>query len=386
MGIFDFFRKKKNVEIRAEKVYLSKIEDWINIKIKEIDAKNKKSFLLIKDKVNILEQEMKGKIIEAGEIDIEKKKSDERIKAVVGEGRKKYLEFVKNLLDDLKNLEEKEPEKSFEEINKIFSDFNKKAHMSYERATILIGKEMGNIKDSLKFFSKEILEIFNENKNIIDSFSAIKNVQLKLKQKEDFEFDIIEINKLINSLEGEITEKEKENERILSEIERIKKSPKHFEYLNKQEKLKSLKRELNEKFNELRHFIDFKALAKFHHIFEGKTEVINFHKDKFQQTFEKDNGENIIDLLDSANLNNKNISDKISEINKNKKEILEYEDCKDKTTDLHLKNEKIILEINELKKSREKEEKRLDKANENKENIVKWIKEELNKIGVELQQ
>src|SRR3989344_2066276 len=200
MGIFDFFRKKKNVESAAEKVHLSEIEDWSNVKIREIETKNKEIFLLIKEKVNVLEQEMKGKIIEAEEIDIEKKKSDERIKAAVGEGRNKYIEFVKNLLDNLKNLEEKEPEKSFEEISKIFNDFNKKAHMSYERATILIGKEMGNIRDSLKFFSKEILRIFNENKNIIDSLNTIRNVQLKLRQKEELDSDLTKINELINLL------------------------------------------------------------------------------------------------------------------------------------------------------------------------------------------
>src|SRR3989338_9414186 len=156
MGIFDFFRKKKSAEFAAEKVHSSEIGNWINVKIRNIDKKNKEIFLLIREKVGVLEKEMKGKIIAAEEINIEKKKSDERIKAVVEEGRNKYVEFVKNLLDDLRNLKEKEFEKSIEEINKIFSDFNKKAHMSYERATILIGKEMSSIRDSLKSFSKEI--------------------------------------------------------------------------------------------------------------------------------------------------------------------------------------------------------------------------------------
>jgi len=384
MGIFDFFRKKKSAEFAAEKVHSSEIGNWINVKIRNIDKKNKEIFLLIREKVGVLEQEMKGKIIAAEEINIEKKKSDERIKAVVEEGRNKYVEFVKNLLDDLRNLKEKEFEKSIEEINKIFSDFNKKAHMSYERATILIGKEMSSIRDSLKSFSKEILGIFNENKNIIDSLNIIRNVQLKLKQKEDFESDITRINELISFLESEISEKENESEKILSEIERIKKSPEHSEHLNRQEKLKLLKKDLNENFNELRQFIDFKALAKFHHIFENEMKIINLHMSKFQQTFENDNGESIICLLDSANLNNKDIFDKISEINKKKKEMLEYGNSEDKPADLHSKNEKVILEINELKKSREKEEKRLDKVNENKESIIKGIEEELSKIGVEL--
>ena len=166
----------------------------------------------------------------------------------------------------------------------------------------------------------------------------------------------------------------------------IKKSPEHSEFLNRREKFKSLKRELNENFNELRQFIDFKALAKFHHIFEGKIEVINMHRSNFQQAFENDNGENLISLLDSANLNNKNISDKINEINKKKKEIIGDEDSEDKTTAPYSRNEKVIFEINELKNSKEKEEKRLDNANENKESIVKGVEEELSKIDVELQQ
>ncbi len=387
MGIFDFLRKivEKNKvnESQSENVSLSEIDNWINNKTKNIDDKNKDIFSLIQKRVSVLEQEIKDKIITAEKVDIRAKKSDERIKVLVEEGRIKYIELVKNILDDLTNLEEKELEKSVGEINRIFTDFNKKAHINYERATILIGKEMADIRDSLKSFSREVLNIFNENKDIASSLNTIRNVKLKLKQKEEHESNLSRIEEAISSLDNKIIKKSNESKEIISRIEEIEKSP---EYLDKESKLKSLKLDLNKEFNELIALIDFKELARFHHTFEDRMEVINSYRNKFQLSFEKDNGNSIISLLDSANLNNEKISDKINKINKKKEDIakLESEKRVDKIPELNFEKEKLLLEINELKRAKEKEEKRHDKANKNKDDIINEIRSELNKIGVEL--
>ncbi|MEN7982431.1 MAG: hypothetical protein ABFQ65_03205, partial [Nanoarchaeota archaeon] len=137
--------------------------------------------------------ELKEKIIILEELDVGAKKGQERIKNIVINSREIYIESVGDLIGRLNNLEESKLEKFAEKINKIFFDFNKSSFKNYERTTILIGKEMASIKESLKIFSKDLLRIFEENKHIIDSFDNF----LKIKEKLDV---INSINKTLKEI------------------------------------------------------------------------------------------------------------------------------------------------------------------------------------------
>jgi hypothetical protein len=169
MGLKDFLRKlaqglkSKDKGPDKEKVALSDIESWIEKKAKVIKAKEKETLALIQEKVELLEGELKEKINAAKSFDINLKKEDDKIKSAVEEGRKKYLETVEDLITSLNNLNKDKLEKAIADAERIFSDFNKKSGMSYERATILIGKEMSEIKESLKAFSRSLIKIFDEN-------------------------------------------------------------------------------------------------------------------------------------------------------------------------------------------------------------------------------
>ena len=99
-------------------------------------------------------QQVKEKIDVAKSFDINLKKEEDRIKSATEEGRKKYLESVEDFMNGLNNLKKESLEKVIADTNRIFSDFNRRSRMSYERATILIGKEMGEIKESIKAFSR----------------------------------------------------------------------------------------------------------------------------------------------------------------------------------------------------------------------------------------
>ena len=104
-----------------------------------------------------------------------------------------------------------------------------------------------------------------------------------------------------------INQKEKENQELLEEIEKIKQSEDHKNMLEKKEKIIVLKGESQEKIFALKQLIDFKALANFFHINEEQMNILKNHKENFHANFEKDNGKMIIDLLDEAKLNNNTI-------------------------------------------------------------------------------
>ncbi|MBA7634758.1 hypothetical protein ES703_42348 [subsurface metagenome] len=165
MGLFDFLRKviEKKIETsktEKEKIAFSEIENWIERKRNEIGIREKEVLVLIQDRINIFAKAFKEKINIVKVVDVESKKVEDKFKFVVNEGRKKYIESADDFIDNLENLEKDRLEKLIEEINKIFLDFNKNSHKSYERTTILIGKEMADIKKSLKVFSGDLIKIF----------------------------------------------------------------------------------------------------------------------------------------------------------------------------------------------------------------------------------
>jgi len=393
MGIFDFLRKiadKKIKGTKPEKIAFPEIEKWIENKTKEIEAREEEIFALIKEKINVLANELKIKMSVLEDVDIESKKVEYQIKSTVNEGRKKYIECAKSLINNLNNVQKDRLEKVITHINMVFLDFNKSSYTSYERATILIGKEMGDIMGELKVFSKNMTEVFNKNKDIVDSFNVIYLIKSKLKQFEKIEKDIDRISKAIISIEQEIIEKENENKKILEEIEKIKNDADYLEHLEKLEKIKSLREDLKKNFLSLRQLIDFKALGNFYHIFEDKIEMIKSFREEFETNFQKDDGKSISNLLNNAKLNTKDISDKINQINKKREEIAkneteaENEKNKDKSQELCSKTSDIIIRIGNLTNEKAREEKRCEKLKASKKGILNEINEEFGKIGIEL--
>ncbi len=392
MRLFDFLRKKigKKIEtskIEKEKIAFSEIGNWIEGKRKEIEIREKGVLVLVQDRINVFADEFKEKINIVKIVDVESKKVEDKIKFIVNEGRKKYIESANYFIDNLGGLEKGGLGKFIKEINKIFLDFNKNSHMSYERTTILIGKEMADIKKSLEVFSGDLIKIFEENKDITDSSKIISGIKLKLEQVDEIGKDFERIGETIISLDKKRSEKEEENKKILEKIEEIKKSEDYIKNLERQEKIKLSEEGLEKELLNLKQLIDFKGLANFFHIFGEEMSIIKVHREDFQTRFRKDDGESILRLLNEAKLNNETISKKISQINDNEKETArnKQEIKKDETGELHSEIAKTILEIGNLRNEKEREEKRREKLKVRKGELVEEVKRDLKGLEGEIE-
>ena len=386
MGIFDFLKKEKEKEIISEKLTFSEIEDWIERKRKENEIEERELVISIKDRIKNLDNELKIKLSLLDEIDIESRKEDGRIKRVVSNSRIQYIGAVNNLMANLENLKETSFPDFVKKIDRALSEFNKTSFKNYERTTILIGKEMADIKEEVKSFSKDLVEIFNSNKEISELSQRIGLIKSKLNLLDSTEKNKIGIKKTIISLDEKIKQDEKENQRCLTEIEKIKQSENYKNMLEKKEKLNILKEEFREKILTLKQLIDFKALTNFFHTNEKQMNILKEYKTDFYTNFEQDNGKRILDLLEESKLNTNIISERENLI-KSKKEILEnYEKEieKDETHNLNYKIEKITIEIENLKIEKVKERKRKEKLNINKEELTSSLKQELGKINIEI--
>lgn len=390
MGIFDFLKnliKKKEVEeIASEKLAFPEIESWIKNKINENNLKEKEIVLVINEEIKNFINELKEKIITLNEFDVKSKKEKEDIKNIVINSREKYIELVKNLTERLDNLKEPKLEKFIEKINKIFFDFNKSSFKNYEKATILIGKEMASIKQSIKVFSKHLLKIFDENKFIIDSFKNLLITNKRFEAINHLNKTLEMINEKKSNLNKKINEKEKENKTLKQTLEKIKTSQDYLENLSKQKKIRFLKEESKKDLLELKQLIDFKALANFFHIFEKQMIIVKNHREDFHANFEKDNGTAIINLLNEAKLSNNIILEKINQIQSKTQEIENNKETlkKDETQEINFMIKNILTEIDNLKIEKLKEEKREEKLKTSKEELINSLKQELNKMNVEV--
>jgi len=277
-------------------------------------------------------------------------------------------------------------EESMKKINKIFLDFNKSSYKNYERATILIGKEMKSVKESLKVFSKELIKTFDENKGVVDSFKGTSLVKSKLDAIQVIDRTLRKISEVIPTLNEKIKGKEEENKKLLGEIEKIKQGSSYLERLRTQKKIESLKEELKNDIFKLEQLLDFKALANFYHSFEKEMNIIKEYKENFRQSFQKDNGKMIVDLLDEAKLNNNTILEKVNLIRTKIEETSTYEReiKEDETLELYSKIKTVVIEIDNLKIEKVKEEKRDEKIKISKEELIDSLKQEFGKINVEV--
>ncbi len=390
MGLFDLFRKlvgkNQNNLVALEKLTFSEIEPWIKDKIKENEAKQMEIIFGIKDKIKIQNNELNEKIRILENFDVWAKKDKAQIKEVVNDSRKDYILAVENFMGNLNNLEIKEFEEFMKKINKIFLDFNKSSYKNYERTTILIGKEMLNIKEGIRIFSKEVLKTYEENKELIEFSKTIPIIKSKY---NNINFIDNSLNSIVEKkiyLDKKINGEEGKNKILKQKIGEIKISQNYLDFLKNQKKGESLKLELKENISELKNLIDFKALANFFHIFEDQMVIVKKHRDDFYSTFLEDNGKLIISFLEESKLNNNQIFEKLEKINSKIDETATHkkEIKKDETQEIYFKIKEIILEIDNLKIEKVKEGRREEKLKINRGELMDELMQELGEMGVEI--
>jgi hypothetical protein len=390
MGIFDFLKKAlrepEKKGIIREKISFINIEEFIKEKSNSIKTKENDVISLINERINFFTNELREKIEIIEEVDFESKEKNDKIKSVVHEGRKKYIEFLERFMKNIKITNKIPLEKVVWNINLAFTQFGESSAKSYERATILIGKEMGSVKETLKRFSTELLEIFNENKDIISLSKRLSLIELKVNEIKEIKLKSIEIEEEIINLTNKIREKGKESKEISENIEKIKESVEYIENIEREKSLHIKEKDIEQAMYNLKQLIDFKALSNFFHIFKDKMEIVKLYRENFTEEFRKDNGDSLLNLLNESKLNTENIyyaikqiQDKKQDIEKSKKEIK-----KDKTQYLSSEFERINQEAQGFMNEIGWAEKKNDKLKVAQDEALKIIKEELNLVGVDL--
>lgn len=271
MGIFDFFRKKEKIEIKEkEKIEFSSLGTKIAAETK--NNKEKRS-LMNKEIKNSLEEfrlKLKGNMESLQKIDIDSKKESERVRFIVKENLKIYIEQLNRFISNLEGINS---EDYILKIPQVAENFKTTSVHSLERVTILIGREIDLIKQDLKEFFEKFNSIVSENKNLFEKekqFEKLQNTLEELEKRKKFE---AEIKELIKSLENNKERREMEKIEIEGSVKQMKEGEDYKNTLKERENVNEEIRKNDELLLKIKQELDIKALAKQFHG-EKKKEIM----------------------------------------------------------------------------------------------------------------
>jgi hypothetical protein len=382
MGFWDIFKKKEPIKI--ERIKFEELESWLESNKKE--AKKQEGFYVqeIQDSLSKLISELEQGLVILEKVNVDEKKAEEKLKLVVKENLQHYASHLVKFKDKLKEISESN-EGIIEKIDSAFLDFNRKSSPSFQKATFLIGEELGNVKEIIGNFLRDVKRITDENKPLIDKLKALSSVEKKLaslseakKRIHETEAKIKENNERCRIINYALEEKNKE-------IEKIKGTENFIAQEREKERTESIKKDIEQDISKLRESIDFKALSSFFHSFEKDMKKVKEYKDNFRQAFQKTSGQELIELLKEAKLLTEGIASEIGKINEKQHELASI-----KIEDTGI--EKIEREIQELRSniqsvnsSTSAEQKIIEKTNSTLNELISSIKGELIKINVEVE-
>ena len=381
MGFFKFLNRREKEIKETEEVSFKNLDYWIENKNLEVEKDNSIFLKLMENRLSDLINNLKKCIDNIENFNWEKIKEKERVKMIVQENLESYLVRLKKVVYDLENLESFDKMK--DELTAVFSDFDKRAGMNYQKASILVGKELEGVNENVGNFFREINKLQNENSELFRNLEIVFNVKEKLGKFRESEKVILEIDEEIKSVEEKITDLREEIKDYEMKIEEIKKSEKYLEELKKKEKLNKLEKNFQNKLSNLKSATDFKELTRVWHKNNLEMKIVKKYNKDFGEMLNKDEEEIFKKLIMS--LDNKDLLiDKLAEIKNLKNEMGEIKFEKNLTEDLERKIESLQNEVLRMKSQGMMGRKRVEKLDLTKNSFVEDIKIELMKIDISL--
>jgi hypothetical protein len=383
MSLFSFFKRKQKIEEPKPNSYnIEDLPKLIDEEIRKIKDKSEKFKNELKEMIDSLSLEVKQKIPELKKLNLDKRKEDQKLKEIVLANVSFYISALERFIKDLEKIDTKEEtEKYIKEIQFTFNYFNKSSRMNYERATILIGKELAEVRYRIDNFAKEFNEKLRINNEDFEKIKLIKILQNSLKELKETQEVQKQIDDSIINFEGKIVKTEEEIKIFENDYEKYKKSNESKKFLEEQEKIKEDNKIINEEILKLKQEFDFKGLAKYFHEDRKKSQMIKNYSENFLNSLKQDDNFNIIMLLKEANhsINEEKIKELRKKIIEQKvpssdKMLKGFEDKTEKANQ-ELKHERDELEHEKIKKQ---------KFEYNKKQILKKVEDEAKKIWPEI--
>ena len=384
MGIFDFFKKKKT-EPEIQNIGFDEIKESLSKKRQEIEEKQREPKKQIEESLLELIKGLEESMVILENVSLKDKKAMEREKLIVKQNLNNFIYYLEKLISDLKELNLGSFEALINDINALFSEFEKKSIISFQKSTYLIGEELGGVRDNIARFFRSFNGVVKENKFLIEQMKTISVIKEKLNEVESLEKIEYENKEIIISIEDKIKSLYNKIQEKKEEIAGIKRSQEYIEQMNVKQELEKTKTKLIIELQKLKEMIDFKALAKVYHSAQKQMAIIKEYRDNFKDSFERYGPEKLLEMVDIKEINQEPIKEKIDAVNKIRQEIDNIKIQEDITKALEKDIDYIKSKIAELISEKLKKEKISRKFQEGKQQIKWQIAGELKSLNLILE-
>ena len=367
MGIIEkikeLFQQEKPEKPENKELRISELESWLKEKKEENEKYLEEKTNYLYNELFLLLKKLEEEIEILEKIDLKNRKELEKIKQITEIGKRDYLQTVKNLIESLK--EKKQIPYIGTEIDK-FALYSAKSH---SKATLLIGKEIEVMTNTITAIRKLENDFIKNNKESIKNINQLKSLIENVKEINNNEEIKKRIKKEMESVKEEIKGYENKFNEIEIEIKEIKESP---EFKKKEDLISAMRYKeeaLKNLESNIKTIIDKRILEKYLYIEQDKKNSKNIQKyiDDPIKAILLDYEFEILSILEDIKqkIKNKTITPKspekvIARMSIGKENLLEYKnriikiteeiENLEKQTDIikiktpELKNEKIIIE------------------------------------------
>ena len=376
--------KEIKIEALARVINFEDIPGLLEEKTKKLKENNARIKDRIIDRIKEFGTALNGVISALENVDLNKRKEDERLKLIVRENSNQYVSLVLRLNSKLTGIvENKDEQKGGESgarvlLKKIainLNEFYRTSVLPFQKSTILIGREMENITAVIKGFSDEMTVIERENESFFkenEMMRAMDNHFLELKELKKREEDL---TYLLEEQKKKVESMNKDYLGIEKEIEDTRKSKNYEEDIKKREEVEKEKKEVERKIQEFKKTIDFKELSKKYHSIEKMHKIVKKYSNNFASALMDD--QELENLLINEN-QKEQIRELRNKLLSSTKEISTKTEEKIKSLLDALKD--IKNELKGLESNIEITNKRIDKLASRRNNLKEEIKSLAKKI------
>ncbi|MEK6792783.1 MAG: hypothetical protein AABX96_05250 [Nanoarchaeota archaeon] len=305
--------QEKRDKVIKEIIHIEELPSILESKINELTVLKEQLKNEISKKVSCFEVEANKKIMSLEYIDISQRKEYDKIKLIVEENLKIYILYLKRTINNIKDVNGESTEEYINRLFRTLNEFNRISSRPLEKATILIGDELGSTRAMVRLFIQNINQIVADNKFIFEKNNLYNFLSKLLSESKKLTLLDIEMKNNLSKINAILENCMKEQDVLKSKILEIKKeddfkrdNQEKADYRNKLDYLENdiwnIKRELDLKT----------LLKKFHHDKKIDQLVRNYVND-FKNAIIEDKELKIIDILEG---NDKKYASKLKEVQK----------------------------------------------------------------------
>jgi len=294
MGFKDFFRKKPI----KEEVSLKEAVEILFRKLKEglsdLDKSVKEIVLLVRD----FERELDSQLNVLKRINLDEKREHERLKMLTLQGLFEYIRVLERLKEGLGKVEEgKDYVFCIDLIKSLFEEFNRDSRKKFERATILIGKELADTERVIKEFYNNVGKINSKNIGLVREVRKIKNFEKLCKDIDSLRKSIKGVSKEKEGLEKDLESFVKEESLKKDELDSFLKSSEYTSWLKGKDSFEEEIKKFRGDIFSIKSEMDIKELLKINHKVPRKFELVKKYRDDFLNALREDSILEIVDAL-----------------------------------------------------------------------------------------